>query len=72
MSGPVWRFEAATEASCSVCYRAVSGVYVEGEIADNQMHVGRRVCPECYGRLTRMLVRGELGRRSTGPAYVRR
>jgi hypothetical protein len=72
MSGPVWRYEGATEASCAVCFRTVTGVFVEGEVADNDFHVDRRVCPDCYGRLTALLVRGELGRQTAGPAYARR
>jgi hypothetical protein len=50
----------------------VTGVFVEGEVADNGFHAERNVCPDCYRRLNRMLVRGELGRPTSGPAYARR
>jgi hypothetical protein len=72
MSGPVWRYESGTEASCAVCLRTVTGVFVEGEVADNALQIGRRVCPDCYHRLTGMLVGGELGVQAPGPAYARR
>ncbi len=72
MSGPVWRFEGATEASCAVCFRTVTGLFVEGEVAANDFHAERHVCPDCYRRLTAMLVRGELGGPAPGPAYARR
>jgi hypothetical protein len=72
MSGPVWRFESALEAGCAVCHRTVTGVFVEGEVAANGFRAERQVCPECYGRLNRMLVRGELGSLTAGPAYAHR
>jgi len=47
-------------------------VFVEGEIVGNEMQTLRRICPECYHRDTRMLVRGELGRPVDAPGYARR
>ncbi len=72
MSGPVWRFEGSQEAACTVCSRTVTGVFVEGEVVGNGLRTERQVCPDCYRRGTRMLVRGELGRAAIGPAYARR
>ncbi len=72
MSGPVWRFERATEATCAVCFRTVTGVFVEGEVVDNAFRAGRRVCTDCYGRTRAMLVGGELGGSAEAPAYAHR
>ena len=72
MAGPVWRFERETDATCSTCFRRVSGVFVEGEIVANEMQAVRSVCLDCYQRATRMVVHGELGRPVSGPGYAHR
>ena len=72
MSGPVWRFESGMEATCAACYRTVTGVFTEGQVEDNDFRIERRVCPDCYLRINRLLVHGELGRHADAPAYARR
>ena len=72
MSGPVWQFEGEKDAVCSECFRKVRGVFSEGEIVGNELRTVRSVCPECYGRATRMVVRGELGSPVGAPGYAHR
>jgi len=72
MSGPVWRFESTVHQACSSCFRTVEGMYVEGEVVDNDFRIDRTVCPDCYGRWNRLVVAGELGAHTPGPAYVRK
>jgi len=72
MSGPVWRFERERDAVCSECSRTIQGAYCEGEIAGAELRPLRTVCPDCYGRATRLIVHGELGRRVGGPGYAHR
>ena len=72
MAGPVWQFARETEAACSACFRRTSGVYLEGEVVDNELRVLRSVCPGCYAAATRLLVRGELGAPGAAPGYARR
>ena len=71
MSGPVWRFEQDLKGPCNVCMREVTGLFVEGTVADNALGPDRIVCPDCYHRWTTMLVAGERDRKTTAPAYVR-
>jgi uncharacterized protein CbrC (UPF0167 family) len=72
MSGPVWRFEDKREAQCEVCLRAVTGVYVEGEIDANRLEPRRALCPACFAGGARMVVSGHAGDRVPAPAYARR
>ncbi len=70
MAGPVWRFDEGREAICDVCLRECVGVYVEGEVADNELEPVRAVCPECLASMNRLVVAGETGGRATAPAYA--
>ncbi len=70
MAGPVWRFDATREAVCDSCLRACTGLYVEGEIADNELSPVRVVCPDCMARTNRLVVSGEVGGRVPAPAYA--
>lgn len=72
MAGPVWRFDQDAAGTCGVCFRTVTEMYVEGEIAGNEMQTARSVCFGCYQRATRMVVRGELGGPVVAPGYARR
>jgi hypothetical protein len=70
MAGPVWGFDATREAVCDSCLRACTGVYVEGEIADNELSPVRAVCPDCMARTNEFVVSGEAGGRAAAPAYA--
>lgn len=72
MSGPVWRFEPAAEGLCDVCLREAVGLFVEGEVKDNELRTARRVCPSCLHGAGPLVINGEAGTRQTGPAYARR
>ena len=70
MAGPVWRFYESRDATCDVCLRKCHGVFVEGEIADNELAPIRAVCPECLATMNRLVVSGETGGRAKAPAYA--
>lgn len=72
MTGPVWRFERDLQRSCDSCMREQTGFFVEGEVVDNELLVGRAVCPDCYRRWYPALVKDDLGESSEAPAYARR
>lgn len=72
MSGPVWRYESGSRATCAVCYRQGDEFYVEGTVRDNALSPERHVCPDCYRRLHKLVVAGEAGNPSTSPAYFGR
>ena len=72
MAGPVWRFEANRVASCVVCFREARGVFIEGEVLDNELEPGRAVCPDCYRRSAGIVVAGEAGAHAPAPAYGRK
>jgi len=71
MTGPVWRFEAGLQRACDSCLREHAGLYVEGEVVDNELLVGRAVCPACYRQWHPALVCDNLGRPANAPAYAR-
>ena len=72
MAGPVWRFESSRKGSCSSCFRQVAGMYIEGEVEDNQLLPCRGVCHECYQHSPALVVGGQSGARVVAPAYARR
>ena len=71
MSGPVWRFEPEASGLCDVCLRESTGMVVEGCVEDSALRPMRRVCSRCYASSTTLVVAGEVGGKSTSPAYVR-
>ncbi len=70
MAGPVWRFDETKEAICNSCLRRRKGMFVEGEVEDNDLHPVRLVCRECSARTAGLVVSGELDGRVPGPAYA--
>ncbi|MFH1176124.1 MAG: hypothetical protein V1750_01860 [Acidobacteriota bacterium] len=72
MSGPVWRHEPSLSARCDACQQSVTGIFVEGEIRQNEFAPRRRLCPDCYRSGYRMEMRGEGGRRIGAPGYTHR
>lgn len=70
MSGPVWRYEKSEVGICDVCFREYTGLFVEGEVRDNQLFAVRRVCPSCLGPGGTLVLNGEAGIRRPGPAYA--
>ncbi len=72
MSGPVWRFEKERHGVCLVCLQESQGLFVEGEVVDNEFQPCRTVCPDCYQRDSWGVVRGERGARPGAPAYAHR
>jgi hypothetical protein len=70
VSGPVWRYEGAREGRCDVCFREVTGMFVEGHVADNVLSADRTVCRDCYRRWNPLVVGGEVGAKSASPAYA--
>jgi hypothetical protein len=70
MAGPVWRFDENMDAICDVCLRECRGMYIEGEVTDNELAPVRAVCPECLQTMNRLVVSGETGGRATAPAYA--
>ncbi|MGE5236614.1 MAG: hypothetical protein ACM3O7_09715 [Acidobacteriota bacterium] len=71
MSGPVWRFEASGRGRCDNCLTDVEGLFVEGQVADNGLRPGRRLCRTCFAQGSQLVVNGEVGRHVPSPAYVR-
>ncbi len=72
MSGPVWRFESELRGVCAVCLKECQGLFVEGEVADNELHVTTRLCPDCYRHTGWTVVSGERGGRAPAPPYAHR
>lgn len=70
MSGPVWRFERNEAGICDLCLKVTTGLYVEGEVADNELRTTRRICPACLQLAGPLAVSGEVGQRRPGPAYA--
>lgn len=70
MSGPVWRFESSETGVCDLCLKVATGLYVEGEVADNELCAARRICPSCLRASGPLVISGEAGRRRSGPAYA--
>ncbi len=70
MAGPVWRFEREREGVCDNCLRRMKGMFVEGQIADNELQPVRMLCPDCIGRYTRLVISGERPGHAPGPAYA--
>ncbi len=70
MSGPVWRFEGNETGACDLCLKVMTGLYVEGEVADNELRAARRICPACLQLAGPLAVSGEVGQRRPGPAYA--
>ncbi len=70
MAGPVWRFDENRDAICDSCLRECKGMYVEGDVSDNELTPVRAVCPECLATMNRLVVSGETGGRAKAPAYA--
>jgi hypothetical protein len=70
MAGPVWRFDENKDTICDICLRECKGVYVEGDVADNELTPVRAVCPDCMARSDRLVVAGETNERAKAPAYA--
>ena len=70
MAGPVWRFVKDREGVCDSCLRRSRGMYVEGEVSDNELRVVRLICCSCAGDATGLTVSGEIGDRAVAPAYA--
>jgi hypothetical protein len=71
MAGPVWRFAAEREGTCDSCLRTIKGMFIEGEVAENELEPVRLVCPECISRMKGLVVSGEVGGHARSPAYAR-
>jgi hypothetical protein len=72
LSGPIWRFDEELTATCDFCFREMTGLFIEGKVADDAFAPGRRICSDCYRRWNRLVIRGEVGGRAPAPAYARR
>jgi hypothetical protein len=72
MAGPVWRLDASRTSTCTVCFRQMQGVFVEGEVAGNELTPLRTVCRDCFERSPELVVSGEAGGRVAAPAYGRK
>ncbi len=70
MAGPIWRYVSDLEGTCDACLRKCRGMYVEGEVADNELRAVRAVCPACAANAGGLTVSGEAGGRATAPAYA--
>ncbi len=70
MAGPVWRWVSDREGTCDSCLRRCKGMYVEGEVADNQLKAVRAVCPACAADAHGLVVSGEAEGRAPAPAYA--
>jgi len=70
MAGPVWRFVSDREGTCDACMRRCRGMYVEGEVTDNELRTLRAVCPACAANAGGLVVSGEAGGRAVAPAYA--
>jgi hypothetical protein len=70
MAGPVWQFDAKREGICDSCLRRCTGMFVEGEVADNQLEAVRVVCPDCISSVKELIVSGEIGGEAKAPAYA--
>jgi hypothetical protein len=70
MAGPVWKFDAEREGVCDNCLRRRKGMYVEGEVAENELDPVRLVCPDCIARYKRLVISGEARGHARGPAYA--
>jgi hypothetical protein len=70
MAGPVWQFDAKREGICDSCLRRCTGMFVEGEVADNTLKPVRMVCPDCVSSMKGLVVSGEIGGDAKAPAYA--
>ena len=70
MAGPVWQFDAERAGICDSCLRRCTGMFVEGEVADNALEPVRLICPDCISRMGRLVVSGEIGSQAKAPAYA--
>jgi hypothetical protein len=70
MAGPVWRFDQSREGFCDSCLRRREGLFVEGEVAGNELHPVRLVCSECISGMGPFVIAGEVDGRVPGPAYA--
>ena len=70
MAGPVWQFDTKAEGICDSCLRRRKGMFVEGEVAGNELRPVRLVCRECISGLGEWVISGEMDGRVPGPAYA--
>jgi hypothetical protein len=70
MAGPVWRFDAEREAVCDNCLRRRRGMFIEGDVAENELEPVRLVCSDCIARYKRLVISGEATGHARGPAYA--
>ena len=70
MAGPVWRFDETREGICDSCLRRRTGMFIEGEVAANELRPVRVVCRECISGLGEWVISGEVDGRVPGPAYA--
>ncbi|HVN76457.1 MAG TPA: hypothetical protein VMT19_09080 [Thermoanaerobaculaceae bacterium] len=70
MAGPVWRFQGEMEGTCDACLRRCRGMYVEGEVARNELRTVRALCPACAVNVAGLVVSGEDEGRAKAPAYA--
>ena len=70
MAGPIWRYLGDTEGVCDSCLRRCTGMYVEGDVADNELRPVRCLCPACAEDAAGLAISGEAGGRAVAPAYA--
>ncbi|MBZ5588149.1 MAG: hypothetical protein LAO05_06260 [Acidobacteriia bacterium] len=70
MAGPVWRFVTDKEGVCDSCLRRSRGMYVEGEVTDNELRAVRALCRTCAEDVKGLVVSGETAGRAVAPAYA--
>ena len=70
MAGPVWRFMTEKEGVCDSCLRRSLEMYVEGEVADNELRAVRALCRNCAENAKGLAISGETGARAVAPAYA--
>lgn len=70
MAGPVWRFAKDREGVCDSCLRRSLGMFVEGEVSDNELRAVRLICRSCAEDAAGLAVSGEAGNRAVAPAYA--
>ncbi|HVN32462.1 MAG TPA: hypothetical protein VMT45_10800, partial [Thermoanaerobaculaceae bacterium] len=67
MAGPVWRFDPERKGICDRCLRRSTGMFVEGEVAENTLEPMRLICPDCISRTNGLVVSGEAGGHARSP-----
>ena len=70
MAGPVWRFASDREGVCDSCLRRCRGMYVEGEVVDNELRGVRMICRSCAAAVGGLTVSGEDTGHAVAPAYA--